>query len=221
MAEDTTTTTTGGPADDGDLTRGEFLTKATVGVGALVGAMIGVPVAGMALAPAVSGRKFEDIVVGKVADFKEGEYTKVVIEPNPDTPDGYVTQRVAFVRKNASNFEDKLTGEKGGFTIVSNRCVHLGCPVTQSGSGDTASFTCPCHGGSYDQDGDRQAGPPVRPLDRFSYREDNGELIVTGEYSLTPDGNKSKNPLGGKKDQLRGPGQHTGGPESLFYPLQP
>ena len=32
-----------------------------------------------------------------------------------------------------------------------------------------AGFGCPCHGGQYDTEGNRIAGPPVRALDRYNY----------------------------------------------------
>lgn len=217
MAEHTSDSPEAAPTQrDDDLTRGEFLTKATVGVGALVGAMIGVPVAGMALAPAIGGTPFEELDAGAIDDFPEGEYKKVVLAANREDADSYVSQRVAFVRRNGDDFTDSLTGERGGYTVVSNRCVHLGCPVQQQGD----SFTCPCHGGAYGSDGGRKAGPPVRPLDRFSWKEERGRLILTGEYSLKPGGEKSESLITGNT-QLRGPGQHTGGPQQLFYPLQP
>ena len=33
------------------------------------------------------------------------------------------------------------------------------------------SFGCPCHGGLYDAEGNRQAGPPVRSMDRYEYKQ--------------------------------------------------
>ena len=36
---------------------------------------------------------------------------------------------------------------------------------TQAASG----FGCPCHGGQYDTEGNRIAGPPVRALDRYGF----------------------------------------------------
>src|SRR5256885_2920339 len=30
-------------------------------------------------------------------------------------------------------------------------------------------FGCPCHGGQYNSEGNRTAGPPVRALDRYGY----------------------------------------------------
>ena len=196
---------TGGP----DLTRKQFLTAATIGVGGVMGALIAVPVAGMALAPVFSGDKFEEVLIGKVDEFQDGKFIKVVLTPGADQPDAYVRKKVAFVRKNASKDADKLAlrGQED-FTVVSNTCMHLGCPVQSSDSG----FVCPCHGGSYDKDGKRSGGPPVRPLDRYMWRVDGDDLIATGIYALKSDGSKAKH---------RDPGQHTDGLEGLLYPLQP
>jgi Rieske Fe-S protein len=203
-----------------ELTRGEFLSKATastIGLGGILGLAIGVPVAGMALAPALSHRpKGLEALAGKVDDFEKGTYTKVVLKFDPDTPDAYIHERVAYVRYNGKGFTDKFTGNKDEFTVVSNRCAHLGCPVQESGG----SFVCPCHGGAYDSEGRRTAGPPVRPLDRFSYEVRGDELWITNEYSLKNDGTPAHRP-GSDKKQLRGPGQHTDGLEGWFYPLQP
>lgn len=198
-----------GAASGAELTRGEFLTKATIGVGGLLGAMIGVPVAGMALAPAVAGTKFPRMRLGDVSDFPDGQWVKVVLNPNPEAEDSYVRKRVAFVRHNKDPKADAFAPEgQGEYTVVSNRCAHLGCPVTQSGEG----FVCPCHGGAYDSKGAREAGPPTRPLDRFEWELDGDTLWAVDEYSLT---NK------GKRKAVHGPGQHAGGPEGWLYPVQP
>ena len=196
-------------AKAGGLTRKEFLTAATLGVGGLMGALIAVPVAGMALSPAVKGSDFEPVKLGDVESFPEGKYTKVVMEPTEETHDSYVKKRVAFVRKNKDASSDKLApAGQGEFTVVSNRCAHLGCPVQESGG----TFVCPCHGGAYNTDGKRTEGPPVRPLDRFEWKVKDGVLWAVDEYSLTQSG---------KRKPLHGPGQQTSGPESLLYPLQP
>lgn len=209
MAEERDPWATDGATEGARLTRKEFLTGATVAVGGLMGALIAVPVAGMALAPVVKGSDFKRVKLGKVDDFTEGKFVKVVLDPDPDSHDGYVKKRVAFVRRNAESTSDKLAPKgQGEYTVVSNRCAHLGCPVQESGG----EFVCPCHGGAYDTDGKRKAGPPVRPLDRFEWEEKDGELWAVDEYSLTQ---------GGKRVASRGPGQHSGLPQSLLYPLQP
>jgi Rieske Fe-S protein len=200
-----------------DLTRGQFLTKMSLGLGGLMGALLVVPVAGMVVSPAVKGTDFTKVLMGPVEDFtaKPGEFVKVVLSPNADSFDAYVQKRVAFIRYNKNEKSDKIAAaitiegqNQGKFSVVSNRCVHLGCPVQSS----TTGFVCPCHGGAYDTEGKRTAGPPVRPLDRFGWVEKDGELWAVAEYSLTNEG---------EMVGLRGPGQHTSGPQSLLYQLQP
>src|SRR4029079_15992450 len=79
------------------------------------------------------------------------------------------------------------------FTTIYSRCVHLGCPVQPNGPIDeealkdvnggelspviAASFGCPCHGGLYGSEANRNAGPPVRSLDRFEFSIRNGNLV--------------------------------------------
>ncbi|MCW2962595.1 MAG: Rieske (2Fe-2S) iron-sulfur domain protein [Thermoleophilia bacterium] len=196
------------PTDSG-MSRGQFLTAASIGVGGIMGALIAAPVAGMALGPVFGGEKFEPVVLGKLDEFKDGEFVKVVLHPHGDKPDAYVRKKVAFVRRNKDAKDDSLALDgQEEFSVVSNVCMHLGCPVQASNTG----FVCPCHGGSYNKDGARQAGPPVRPLDRYKWEKRGDELWATDIYALKNDGGKATH---------RDPGQHTSGLESWFYPLQP
>lgn len=191
------------------VTRGQFLTAATVGVGGVMGALLVAPVAGMALGPVFGGEQFEPVRIGMIDEFPDGEFVKVILRPNPNSPDAYIRQRVAFVRRNADTETDTLAPPgQGRYSVISNVCMHLGCPVTASTSG----FVCPCHGGSYGSDGQRQAGPPVRPLDRYWWEERGDELWTTAVYALTNDGEKVTH---------RDPGQHTSGPMALLTPFQP
>ena len=120
----------------GDMTRGQFLTASTVAVGGVMGALIAVPVAGMALAPVFGGDDFERVLLGKVDEFEEGVFTKVVLQQGADKPDAYVRKKVAFVRLNSSDAPDELAIEgQEKFSVVSNTCMHLGCPVQASSSG--------------------------------------------------------------------------------------
>ena len=194
---------------DKEMTRGQFLTAATLGVGAVMGTLIAVPVAGLALAPIFGGDDFEPVLLGKLDEFKEGSFTKVVLMPGLEQPDAYIRRLVAFVRRNTSKQPDTLAlkGQEE-FSVISNVCMHLGCPVQASTSG----FICPCHGGAYNADGARTAGPPVRPLDRYIWEKRGDELWATAAYSLTNDGDRVS-----KRDA----GQATSGPQSLFYALQP
>jgi Rieske Fe-S protein len=191
------------------MTRGQFLTAATVGVGGVMGLLLAAPVAGLALGPVFGGEDFEPAFLGNVDEFTEGSFTKVVLTPHADKPDAYVRRKVAFVRRNAKADDDRLAlkGQED-FTVISNVCMHLGCPVQASTSG----FVCPCHGGAYDEDGKRIGGPPVRPLDRYVWEKRGDELWAVAIYSTDNHGEKHTH---------RDPGQHTSGPESWLYPLQP
>ena len=97
--------------------------------------------------------------------------------------------RTAYIRNNG------LLNEVPSFTILSSRCVHLGCPVQPQGpisdeekktvkakGGEVlltptqpSGFGCPCHGGAYNDEGERTAGPPVRVARPLSLRDHRGE----------------------------------------------
>ena len=109
-----------------------------------------------------------------------------------------MSRRTAFVRNNGETQDGQPS-----FTLISNRCVHLGCPVqpqglteepeeieTEAGSVEVAAtdpsgFACPCHGGAYDTEGNRVAGPPVRALDRYEYSIV-GCSLVLGRRTRSP-----------------------------------
>jgi Rieske Fe-S protein len=150
--------------------------------------------------------------------------------------EGTVTRRTAYIRYNG------LLKGQPSFTIISNRCAHLGCPVqplglVQENQAKTAAttggevvttipviavsgFSCPCHGGAYDTEGNRTAGPPVRGLDRYEFSIRNGRLILGRNYSVSHvDGSNAQARI--HKYDLTGPGQHVTGWEQIFYPIQP
>ena len=83
-----------------------------------------------------------------------------------------------------------------------------------------AGFGCPCHGGQYDTEGNRTAGPPVRALDRYEFAIHNGRLVLLSTFSVSHvDGTGAQAQI--HKYKLSGPGQHVDGPEQWFYPIQP
>lgn len=52
----------------------------------------------------------------------------------------------------------------GGYSAVSTRCMHRGCPVEPTAD----RLVCPCHGSEYSYAGDVLKGPTERPLRRFA-----------------------------------------------------
>jgi len=212
--------------------RSKFLEGATLGLGAVIGGVVTVPAVGFAIAPAFLDQGHPGIDVGPMSDFPEGQYVVATFMENPSQ--GEVSRRTAFIRNNGM-----LNGVPS-FTVISNRCAHLGCPVQPGGpifddkqktvkSGENqitlipttpaGGFICPCHGGAYDTEGNRTAGPPVRGLDRYDFRIENGRLVLSELYSVSHvvgSGADAKI----RRFDLHGPGQHVDGPEFWFYPVQ-
>jgi Rieske Fe-S protein len=167
-------------APDSAVTRGQFLTLSSVGLGAMIGAVIGVPATAYLLAPVTKEVTFEPVSLGPVStftgetSFKPTAATYVEDPKQPNTSAG-----LAWVHYTGKKNTDWLASD-AMFVVFSNRCMHLGCPVMASSVG----FGCPCHGGQYNTDGVRIAGPPIRPLDRFQWKVDNDELIITNRWSV-------------------------------------
>jgi Rieske Fe-S protein len=222
------------PAPGERFPRSRFLEGATLGLGGLIGGIVTVPIAGMALAPAFGKQGKHRVDLGPLSNFPEGEWKLATFFTDP--AQGEVTRRTAYIRNNGS------LGGQPSFTIISNRCAHLGCPVQPNGPvfenskktinesrGEQVTlikmlpaggFGCPCHGGQYDPEGNRTAGPPVRSLDRYEYSVVNGHLIIGKTYSVSHvDGTGKDARI--HKYRLAGPGQHVDGWEQIFYPLQP
>ncbi len=70
--------------------------------------------------------------------------------------------------------------EDGGFLALSRTCTHLGCSVTWNEA--EGKFVCPCHGSSFNLQGEVLTSPAPRPLDCYPVRIENG--IVKVEVSV-------------------------------------
>jgi Rieske Fe-S protein len=216
--------------------RSAFLELSTLGLGALIGGIVTVPALGFMVLPGFVDQHYDDVDIGPMANFPEGTFMVATFLRDPSL--GEVSRRTAYIRNNG------LLEGKPSFTIISNRCAHLGCPVQPNGLIDEkaekqvpvktdegrsvvaitpvepSGFSCPCHGGAYDTEGNRTAGPPVRALDRYEYSIVNGNLVLGKPYSVGE-------VLGTGKDatikayKLTGPGQHVDGFEKWLYPIQP
>ena len=225
------------PAPTERFARSRFLEGATLGLGGVIGGIVTVPVAGFALLPSFLGQKGHKVDMGPIDSYPVGKWFIATFMVDPS--EGEVTRRTAFVRNNGP------IGAKNepSFTIISNRCAHLGCPVQANGPTGAilgeknvtehtkngsillrpvvpAGFGCPCHGGQYDTEGNRTAGPPVRALDRYSFEVDNGHLVLRSTFSVSHVvGSGAQAQI--HKYKEAGPGEHVDGPEQWFYPLNP
>jgi menaquinol-cytochrome c reductase iron-sulfur subunit len=210
--------------------RDRFLEGATLGIGALIGGVVTLPALGFMVAPAFVGQKYDPVDLGPLDNYPQDQF--FIAKFFSRKGEGTVGKRTAFVRSNG------MVNGVPSFTIISNRCVHLGCPTQPQGPPEDAreiktssgaieltptqvsGFSCPCHGGAYDQEGNRTAGPPVRALDRYEYSIRDGSLWLEKPYSVAKvkgQGAEAKM----EAYRLADPGQHVDGPEQVFYPFVP
>ena len=221
------------PVDDEPATypRSTFLSAATLGLGGVIGGLITVPVLGFAVLPSFVGQDEQDVDMGPIENFPEGTFVIATYMEDPEV--GEVTRRTMFIRNNGI--------EQGvpSFTTLYSRCAHLGCPVQPNGLIDEESkktveqkgneieltpvlatgFGCPCHGGQYDTEGNRTAGPPVRALDRSEFSIRNGRLFLGKFYSVAAvEGAGARARI--KKYGRQVPGVHVDGPSAWLYPIE-
>jgi quinol---cytochrome c reductase iron-sulfur subunit, bacillus type len=221
-----------GPEQPERYPRSVFLELSTLGVGAAIGALVTVPALGFMIAPAFVDQGDEDVDIGPLDNFPEQQYVIAQFNSKKGEPQD-VGRRAAFIRNN---------GQANGvpsFTIISNRCAHVGCPtqpqglpgqaktistdagpVTITPVASVSGFQCPCHGGAYDAEGNRTAGPPVRALDRYRFMIKNGNLVLGSRYSVGK-------VVGQGADatiysyKRYDPGQHVDGLEQYLWPVPP
>jgi len=222
------------PAPGERFPRSKFLEASTLGLGAVIGGLVTVPAIGFMVVPAYVKQGYPTVDLGPLENFTEGKWFVTTFFQHPDT--GAVSRRTAYIRNNG------LLKGAPSFTIISNRCAHLGCPVQPNGPVQSdqqkvvkepkgqqiamtpmipaGGFGCPCHGGQYDPEGNRTAGPPVRGLDRYEFSVVNGHLVLGKPYSVGHVDGTGKNARI-HAYRLTGPGEHVNGWEQIFYPLQP
>jgi Rieske Fe-S protein len=211
-----------------------FLSLATLGLGGVIGALVTIPPVFLALIPPFLKQTKKPVDLGPLSLYPENDWQIVTFRLVANG--GPVWDRTAYIRYNGP-----LKG-KPSFTIITNRCAHLGCPVQPLGLvqpnqakhtktvGEefvttvpviaVSGFSCPCHGGAYDTEGNRTAGPPVKALDRFEYSIVKGHLVLGHSYSVAHvTGTGAQAVI--QKNDLYGPGQHIDGWEQIFYPWTP
>jgi menaquinol-cytochrome c reductase iron-sulfur subunit len=220
------------PADDEPeaYPRSTFLSAATLGLGAVIGGLVTLPVLGFAVLPSFTNQEEQDAELGPIEDFPEGEFVIATYLEDPEV--GEVTRRTMFIRNNGY-----LDGVPS-FTTLYSRCAHLGCPVQPNGLIDedrkktvdndnqveltpvlVTGFGCPCHGGQYDTEGNRVAGPPVRALDRAEFSIKDGKLVLGTFYSVAEvEGAGARARIYKYGRQV--PGVHVDGPEAWLYPIE-
>ena len=190
------------------VTRRGLMTGGALGVGGVATMAFLLPALGFALGPNFSETepdRWQDI--GAPTDFNPDNYTQAIIDLVANVADSGKT--TIYVRRYNAEIDGHTTDQP--YVAISNRCMHLGCPVRYVQAAQR--FICPCHGGVYGQLGQVDGGPPVRPLDRFYTRVVNGRVEVGPRYSLDSHFKRFPHP--------RDPSNHLDGLWKYLYPARP
>jgi menaquinol-cytochrome c reductase iron-sulfur subunit len=189
------------------VTRRRFMSGSVHGLGAVAVSAIALPALGFALGPVFERQKMQWQDIGAVDDFNETNYIPRVL--TIVTGIGEAGKSMAYVRLRNSSIDTEPEDEFNRVIAISTRCNHLGCPVRFTPA--AGKFICPCHGGVYDFRGKREGGPPVRPLDRFYTRIENGRVQIGPRYSVNSEL---------RRFSPRDPGQPIDGVGQYLYPAR-
>jgi menaquinol-cytochrome c reductase iron-sulfur subunit len=164
--------------------RRRFLSICTAALMALVSGLIIAPAVAFVSSPlrrrrgtGESGDDFAD--AGAVASIPAGTWTLLPIEIVRQ--DGWVK-----TRQPRSVWALVEATPPGIVKVFSPICPHLGCPIAWLAG--TSQFRCPCHGGTFSNDGALVSGPPPREMDTLESQVRDGHLWVrwqdfrTGEH---------------------------------------
>jgi quinol---cytochrome c reductase iron-sulfur subunit, bacillus type len=189
------------------VTRRTFMNVWANGVGAVAAAAFTLPALGFAIAPIFKRQEWSWQAIGPTSDFPDSTYQTKVITITAGI--GEAGNSIAYVRARNPAIDTEPEDQYNKFVALSSRCMHLGCPVRYVSAAQR--FICPCHGGVYDFRGMVAGGPPVRPLDRFYTRVNNGLVEIGPRYSVN-------NEL--DRFSPRFPGEPLDGIGQYLYPAQ-
>jgi menaquinol-cytochrome c reductase iron-sulfur subunit len=190
------------------VTRRRFMTGTAHTAGAVAAASFLLPALGFAVGPIFKKNVVRWETVGTIDDFPDNNYIPTVLTVTPGI--GEAGKTTVYVRKYNPTLDASSSDNALPYIAISDRCVHLGCPVRWVDAAER--FICPCHGGVYEMLGKPIAGPPVRPLDRF-YTRVNGEKVEVGARF-------SVNSLL-RRFSPRDPGEPLDGIGQYLYPSRP
>ncbi len=154
-------------SDAGDLDRRSFMVRVIAVIGGAIAAALGIPATVFVTGSArQADEEGEWIRLGSVSSVEVGAA--------PALLKASVSRRVGYLVEEQEVSVFVTTPNGADFTVLSNICTHLGCRVRWVDDRD--GFFCPCHNAIFGPDGEVVQGPPPRPLDRFEFLVEEGQL---------------------------------------------
>jgi len=157
------------------MKRRTLLNLFVAGGGMLVSGIVAIPALLTGLSPALQPSRRESWrPIGPLNEVPIGTVQDGAIVAEPDSWPRTLPGKSVFIWRPSAE----------ELVVFSRSCTDLGCPLDhEAGSG---CYFCPCHGGIFAPDGERLAGPPNRPMDRYAHRVRDGVLEI--DVSSLPPG---------------------------------
>ena len=85
------------------------------------------------------------------------------------------------------NYDLYVCRDSGGLYALSASCTHSGCTVSKQSS----RFYCPCHGATFDLNGQHPTSPAFSPLDHYAVCVDGSGTIYVDYNSVVSPSTRS------------------------------
>jgi len=147
--------------------RRTFLAWVSGGIATCIGLMLGVPLAGYTILPALRRRKTKWSDAGPVDPLQSGI---------PHEMNLVISVTDGWQKKSTKKSVWAVKKEKGTIAVYSPLCTHLGCGYRWDAQ--RKQFHCPCHNSVFSLNGEVLSGPAPRPLDTLPVKIEKGRLFV-------------------------------------------
>ena len=156
------------------INRRDFLGLATLSIGGLISAGLGIPAIAYIIGPALKSNKTESWTrLGPTSKIELGTPTLFKVK---------IKRQTGWIVDSEELSVYVLTMDGRDYIAMSNVCTHLGCRARWVTDRD--QFYCPCHAGIFDREGYVVSGPPPRPLDRYEVEVEDGQLFIGQLYMV-------------------------------------
>jgi succinate dehydrogenase / fumarate reductase iron-sulfur subunit len=156
------------PADHAEMSRRKFLQRVTYGCGAAAALVLGGVMAAATIGPSIRRAPKQWLRLDRLEAFKPGQVKTVSIQY--EVVDGF------YKTKKTIPLMVYRSSDSNSLVVYNSRCTHLGCTVHWDETKQL--FLCACHGGAFALNGNVKTGPPPRPLDRHTFKVQEGEVYV-------------------------------------------
>lgn len=150
------------------MSRREFTKIVTAFLGTVMGAIMGIPIIGYVIDPALKSQESDEwISLGPLENYPI------------DTPTLFSftqTKVNGWERTTISYGAYVLKKTESDVKVLSSRCTHLSCRVTWEEA--EREYKCPCHDARFDINGEVLYGPPPHPLDIYETKIEDGVLFI-------------------------------------------